>query len=87
MMSLTWVPSVSLCLMLAKFEAEVYLLFLGENKIAWKIANERQLSTQLASPQAWHGYAKVLYDISEHLPSLIHMAYASMNSPLLLHKK
>ena len=60
-------------LYLAKFEDHLYRLFLGrESKRAWKMFNERQPTTQLTSPQVWHEYAKVLYDIpgQPHLPHL-----------------
>ena len=51
-------------LYLAKFEDNLYRLFLGrESKRAWRMFNERQPTTQLTSPQVWHEYAKVLYDI------------------------
>ena len=49
--------------------------------------NERQPNARVTSPQAWHEYAEVLYDISEQPPSLTHMAHASMSSSLLLKKK
>ena len=45
---------------LAKFEAEVYQLFLGkECKRAWGFFNESQSSTELTSPQA-------CYDMQSH---------------------
>ena len=47
----------------------LYRLFLGQEcKRAWKMFNERQPTTQLTSPQVWHDYAKVLYDIPGQPP-------------------
>ena len=56
-------------LYLGKFEDHLYRLFIGqESKRPWKMFNERQPTTQVTSPQVWHEYAKVLYDILGQLP-------------------
>ena len=53
-------------LYLGKFEDHLYRLFIGqESKRPWKMFNERQPTTQVTSPQVWHEYAKVLYDIPQ----------------------
>ena len=72
---------------LAKFEDQLYRLFLGrESKRAWKMFNERQPTTQLTSPQVWHEYAKVLYDIPGQPPLPYPHGSRPHASTFLLHK-
>ena len=54
---------------LGKFEDHAYHLFQAQAcKRAWTMFNERHTTTQLTSPQVWHEYAKVLYDILRQPP-------------------
>ena len=48
--------------------------------------NETQPTIQLTSPQNWHEYEKVFYDIPDSHLSPTHMIHTHMNQPISTQK-